>query len=277
MGVVTRSKRFRAAGAITAMILLLAAPASGALFRSIDGEGASVSGSTLRDNGFTYVLDNRSSVADSPVSQGQLPSISSTYSQLGAYSIRSRILPDSDGLNDRSEVLVSSGISMSQARWVRFWMYVPPSFTVYEAPRRQLFTQLKQDAPHFPPFALYFEPGSDVRYQVVIKHPSRNVMSWDPSAVRFADTLPKGQWVQFVIGWRADPTGPGWIEVWRDGSMKYRFEGPWGYTAAVSPRQTFTLKFGLYGAANLTGTTQSVYFDGLKYGDTKADVDIVGS
>lgn len=251
-------------GLVLILILLVTLPAIAATYRTIDAENASVSGGTLYDNGYSYPMVYNSN--------GGWPTISSAYSHTGTYSIRPKAFPDTDNSHERSEVYVSEGIGITYARYVRFWLYVPTNFPNYST-GRELFMQVHQGGPHYPPLALYFKPGSNLQYEVVIKKDGEQATS-SASSLKYTDTLPKGQWVKFIIGWKASPTSStGWVDVYRDGSLKYSYDGQWGYSTAVTSTQVFNLRFGLYGSPNETGAIQYIYFDNLRYGDAYSSVE----
>ncbi len=257
----------RALAVVAALVLALSAvaqPATAATFRVVDAEGASISGGVLTDNGRTFKLFVGS--------QGHAPAIVTSPVHTGSHSVRSRLAPDTDGKHDRSEIEVSNGIGNTWERYLRFWVFVPKGFTD-NSNGRQLFMQLhpspsSSGVGHGPPLALYFTPNSNLEYDVVIREDADKGVFPTDQFVRHTDAFPKGQWVKFVVGWRGAPnTSGGWVKIWRGGSLRYTFDGAWNYAGLEN-----SVKVGLYGSANKTGTTQTVFIDDIRYGDSYADV-----
>lgn len=274
--------RFRSSVSLVLPVILAslgvvasAAPAHASVYRTIDLESASISGNYLYDNGWSFRLANQNSP------DARKPVISTDRAHTGTRSLKFIVDPDTDGVKERTEAHVSEGISIAHVRYTSFWIFVRNDFQAF-APgsnSRELFMQVWQgvDGPNgwsgYPPFALYFKPGSNLQYEVVIKKdgeehaPSQN-------QIKYTDTLPKGQWVNFVVGWKADPIGTnGYIRIWRDGVEKYAYNGRWAYSPAVTTSTTFLYRHGLYGnpAQSIT-VPQVVYFDDITYGNSYSSV-----
>lgn len=249
-----------------------ATSAQASVFRTIDAEDALISGDVLADDGHSYPIANQNS------QDAWAPLISVDLAHGGSHALKFVVAPDTDGVKERTEVHISEGIDIENVRYTSFWMYVREDFQSYAEGRnsRELFMQLWQGVPKtdgswggYPPLALYFKPGSDLDYEVVIKQDGEQ---HEPSEnqIKYTDELPKGQWVNFVIGWHADPTGnEGFVQVWQDGEEKYTYNGRWAYSETITTSKTFKYRNGLYGnpAQSITAR-QVVYFDDFRYGNS---------
>lgn len=235
--------------------------------RYIDAENASISGTTLQDNGQSYSIVRESN--------GVQPDINSVWSYSGQKSLHFKILADTDGAKERSEIRVRDPIDFDLGmRWYGFAMRVTPDFynDATADDNYNIFTQLWQYSPASPPVALSFKPNTSNAYWLSVRSDDDGTvnLSTKDSRVYEGTFVLGGHSNTFVLGVRPDTNGSnGRVELWQAGQLKYVYTGKLGFS---SGRQAFKWKVGLY-RDNEIRNTQEIWFDEIRYGTDHLEVD----
>ena len=238
-----------------------------AIYRYIDAENASVSGTSLQDNSRSYPIVQESN--------GVTPDISSTWSYVGQKSVHFKIMADTDGAKERSEVKVIENVGFDLGmRWYGFAMRVAPDFynDATADDNYNIFTQLWQYSPASPPVALSFKPDTSNRYWLSVRSDADGTInrSTKDSAVYEGSFVLGGHSNTFVLGVKPDTNGTnGRVELWQAGELKYVYTGKLGFS---TNRQAFNWKIGLYRDHQIRNT-QEIWFDEVRYGTDRLEVD----
>jgi hypothetical protein len=161
----------------------------------------------------------------------------------------------------RSELSVAKNIEMNKVYWIVFGAYLYDWGTLASGDNALFGTQMHTGDNNAgvggPSFGLYTtQNGRYFRVQ------ARYSTSSDPSAsnavsLKFAEyPIPFGRWAEFVLKFKHNTSGNGFLQVWMDGNLIANHQGSLGYNTGMNDYA----KFGYYNwsASSMNGTARKV-------------------
>lgn len=238
--------------------------------RYVDLENASISVSNriLYDNGGEYPL--RVYGADY-----ELPTIEGRY-YMGTRGLMCTINANSDGLYDRSEIEVKTGLPLNAERKCSFAMYVDGSFVAGNngpiSSNWLIFSQFWQYNPAMPPIAMEIVPGStaNLKYHLILRNDvtgSIAATAPNPYPVRFVGNLARKVWTKFDLHFKACPNGGSFFHLYQNDVLVYSTYGQIGYSTNLTDRQHLDWRCGIYRTGGVSWPLQHIWFDEMKYGN----------
>ena len=170
----------------------------------------------------------------------------------------------------------------SPTYYVSFKFFLDPS---YQLPRGWLIHfQAWQCCGGHPPLAISVEPSSDPSGPVVMVFSVRDDeienARYGGSKEIYKVQIPRSRWMRLSIELNPQPDGSprkGHVGAWLDCRKLFSYEGPWSFIAdritslSIQAKQKITsrigLDLGIY--RRRQATTQTIYFDDIKYGTSE--------
>ena len=160
----------------------------------------------------------------------------------------------------RAELSVTPNIEMNKVYWIVFSAYVYDWGTLASTDNALFGTQMHagdNSAGLSPSFGLYTSQyGRTFRVQARYSTSSNPTQS-NSVSVRFAEyPIPFGQWADFVLKFRHNTSGNGFLQVWMNGQQIANYQGNLGYNTGYKDYA----KFGYYNwtASSMNGTARKV-------------------
>ena len=161
----------------------------------------------------------------------------------------------------RAELSISPNIEMNKVYWIVFSAYIYDWGTLASSDNALFGTQMhtgdNSAGVGGPSFGLY-----TTQYGRYFRVQARYSTSSDPTSsnsvsVKFAEyPIPFGQWTDFVLKFKHNTSGNGFLQVWMNGQQIANYQGSLGYNTGYKDYA----KFGYYNwtASSMNGTARKV-------------------
>jgi len=176
-----------------------------------------------------------------------------------AFTVRNSDPTTSNG--KRTELSLSPNIEMNKVYWIAFSAYIEDWGTLATTDNALFGTQLHQGNKSLvvggPAFGLYTtQTGRTFRVQARYSESSTPSSSNAVSVKHAEYPIPFHRWTDFVIKFKQNTSGNGFLQVWMDGQMIADYKGSLGYNTGY----TDYAKFGYYNwtASAMSSTPRKV-------------------
>jgi hypothetical protein len=203
--------------------------------------GRSTSGSNIPESGIHYTT----------LPNGETLRLGKTRdpvnSLLNALAFQVRNSDPTTSSGKRSELSVAKNIEMNKVYWIAFSAYIQDWGTLSTSDNALFGAQLHQGKDGLvvggPAFGLYTTQNGRT-FRVQARYSESSSPSPDNSvAVRHAEyPIPFQRWTDFVLKFRQNTSGNGFLQVWMDGQLIADYRGSLGYNTGYNDYA----KFGYY-------------------------------
>jgi hypothetical protein len=146
----------------------------------------------------------------------------------------------------RSELKINPNIEMNKVYWIAFSVFVYDWGTLSRKDEALFGTQMHTGdddaAPGGPSFGLYTAPGGRKFFVKTRYSESQPCCSNSVSIKTASYDMPFGRWADFVIKFKHNTSGKGFLQAWIDGQMIANYTGSLGYDTGTADYA----KFGYY-------------------------------
>lgn len=168
---------------------------------------------------------------------------------------------------ERSEIKIDRHDSLDSEAWYTYNLYIPTNYVEGPQSAFQIMGQWHDQ----PPVGVAWKDYESHLPLLATKY-NRNKLTFvyginNNQGVIASTAIQKGTWVKLTFHIRWSQTSDGFVEIFRDGN---RLVKKWGANMYNSSPATF--KMGLYRKRGVFWSTNSVFYDNLKIGNTYNEI-----